>query len=423
MTKLLSKPLKAFTLYALCILLASIPVYYFIIDQIWTHELNKHNEIVSSSIIKNLENLHLNNQELESSIALWNKMLPDTKISHVEMLRPDSIYDVYRKSAALYGHPMDRFHGLVTYFSLDGKNYSLTVETNIEESYETIAAITVITVIFFSLILVGFIQLNKRISGSLWKPFYETLEKIKNFDIDKQQPIDFKKSEFLEFEEMNHSISRLIESNLKAYNQQKEFTENASHELQTPLAIIQSKLDILQNSSIDEEQFHIIEEAGMALTRASRINKNLLLLARIENQQFPETEEISINESLDDLLSLLSDFLKDKILKLDSGNELIIHSNKTLLDIMLTNLMMNAIRHTKPNSEIQISLYNRRLSISNTGDSPLEEEKLFRRFSTVNKNKPGSGLGLSIVKEIAKRYHWEIAYSFQNSMHTFTIDF
>src|SRR5690606_17928513 len=239
-----------------------------------------------------------------------------------------------------------------------------------------------------------------------------TLEKIKNFDIDKQQPIEFKKSEFLEFEEMNHSISRLIESNLKAYNQQKEFTENASHELQTPLAIIQSKLDILQNSNIDEEQFHIIEEAGMALTRASRINKNLLLLARIENQQFPETEEISINESLDDLLSLLSDFLKDKILKLDLGNELIIHSNKTLLDIMLTNLMMNAIRHSKPNSEIQISLYNRRISISNTGDSPLEEEKLFRRFSTVNKNKPGSGLGLSIVKEIAKRYDWEIAYSF-----------
>ncbi|WP_353137899.1 HAMP domain-containing sensor histidine kinase [Pseudopedobacter sp.] len=423
MTKLLSKPLKAFALYALFILLASIPAYYFIIDQIWIHELNKHNEIVSSSIIKNLKNQHLNNHDLEHSISLWNKMLPDAKISQVASLRPDSIYDVYRKSAVLYSHPMDRFHGLVTYFSLDGKNYSLTVETNIEESYETIAAITMITVIFFSLMLVGFIMLNKRISGSLWKPFYETLEKIKNFDIHKQQHIDFKPSEFLEFEEMNQSIRRLIESNIKAYNQQKEFTENASHELQTPLAIIQSKLDILQNSNIDQEQFHTIEEAGKALTRVSKINKNLLLLAKIENQQFSETEEISLKQSINDLLNLLSDFLKEKAIILDLNNELIIHSNKNLLDIMLTNLIMNAIRHTKSNSQIQITLQGKRLSISNTGDFALEEEKLFKRFSTTNKNKPGGGLGLSIIKEITKRYNWEISYSFQNNMHTFSICF
>lgn len=421
---LLDKPLKAFTRYAFIVLLCSIPVYFLIIDWIWIHEVNEHNVIVAESTKSNLKSLKLNNEQLESSIRLWNSLQPETRLERVDKWKPDSTYSVYRKNNYIAQKGYDRFHGLITCFEMDGRVYSLTIESNIEESYETIAAITAITVVFFIILLTGFIRLNKKISAKLWMPFYETLEKIKRFDLNRQKTIAFEPAGIAEFDEMNTSINKLIESNVTVYRQQKEFIENAAHELQTPLAIVQSKLDLLfQNAEITDKQSHIIEEIQNSISRVSRINKNLLLLAKIENQQFLDQETIDLSMVLNELLVLLSDFKGSRAIGLVIEKEMKLEGNKMLVEIMLTNLLMNAIRHTTPNAEIDIKLSDNMLLVANTGTVTLNPEKLFKRFSSASSQTPGSGLGLSIVKEICTRYGWDIQYQFSDHKHIFSVMF
>lgn len=424
MTKLLDKPLKVFTIYAFVVLLCSIPVYFLMVDWIWIHEVNEHNLVVSESTKQNLVGLKLNDAQIDAATKLWNQLTPETKLQETKDFKPDSTYNLYRRNSYIPDKGFDRYHGLVTYFKLNGRNYSLTVETNIEESYETIAGITFLTVVFFIILLLGFIKLNKRISGRLWRPFYSTLEKIKAFDLTKEQHIAFETTDIDEFEEMNTSINKLVSSNIAVFKQQKEFTENASHELQTPLAIVQAKLDLLvQEASVTESQSEIIEDTQKALSRISRINKNLLLLAKIENQQFMDKELITMSEPVNDILTLLTDLLDQKTIKLHIVKDVQVDSNKMLIEILLTNLMMNAVRHTGPKAEINITLVDQQLMISNPGSETLRTDKLFKRFSSASQQTPGSGLGLSIVKEICNRYGWDIQYAYKDRQHTFTIMF
>src|SRR5690606_31346503 len=165
-----------------------------------------------------------------------------------------------------------------------------------EETEKTVVAIAIITLVFFLVLVIGFLFLNRHLSVKLWEPFRNTLNKLKMFNLNDQTTIAFKKSDTLEFEELNIVLGKLLEHNISVYKTQKEFTENASHELQTPLAIIKNKLDLLlQKETITDRQYQIIEEINKALTRMTRINKNLLLLAKIENRQFDDNEQVNIS--------------------------------------------------------------------------------------------------------------------------------
>ncbi|MBO9574027.1 MAG: HAMP domain-containing histidine kinase, partial [Chitinophagaceae bacterium] len=224
----------------------------------------------------------------------------------------------------------------------------------------------------------------------------------------------------------NQSLNKLISGNIAAYNQQKEFADNASHELQTPLAIIQSKLEILmQSQSLTTEQYNIIEEALASLARVGRINKNLLLLTRIDNSQFMEKETIDISKLLKKSARSFNSFAEDKQIDLRSHiiDNVTVHGNKILVEILVNNLITNAIRHSNPGSSILISLSADKLSISNTGEEPLKSEHLFKRFSTASSQNPGTGLGLALVKQICTRYNWNINYSFEKRQHMFSIVF
>jgi signal transduction histidine kinase len=424
MIKLLDRPLKTFSTYALIVLLCSIPVYFIFIDFIWVNEINKRNLTVAASVKKNLATMNLQDSQIQSALSLWNRIQPEAMIQIVSKIKPDSTYNVYRKSPVMANGNYDRFQGLVTFFNIDGQPYSLTIESNLEESYETIGAITAITVVFFIILLFGFIILNRKISQNLWKPFYQTLTQIKSFDLSSDQRVYFESSTISEFEELNAGIEKLINSNVVAFLQQKEFTENASHELQTPLAIVQSKLDLLlQDPSITSGQSMIIEEINHALSRVSRINKNLLLLAKIENQQFLDKQAVNMSQLTQQILDLLSDLLGAQTIAYNINSECIVEGNVILLEVMLTNLFMNAVRYTTDDSKILISLSNNEMTVSNKGTYPLDSEKIFKRFSAASLQTPGSGLGLSIVKEICNRYGWGIRYQYAEFMHVFKITF
>lgn len=424
MNKLLNKSMRSFVLYAGIVLACSIPAYYAIIDFIWEHELKEHNRIVSATTRQNLQALSLTDKEVAESVALWNKLQPETQLQPVAALRPDSTYNIYRKNKYIPAKGWDRFQGLVTYFTLNGKVFRLTQEVNMEESHETIIAIAGVAFFFFLILLGGLIFINRKTSEKLWRPFYSSLQKIQSFDLHKQHAIEFEKNGVEEFETLNHHLEKLIAGNIAVYKQQKEFTQNASHELQTPLSIVKFKLDLLhQSKPITDEQSALIDEAHQSLSKVTRINKNLLLLAKIENSQFSGKETIGLSSLMESHLLLLEDFLEDKQLQVIKhiAPDVVLSGNKVLVEIMLTNLIMNAVRHSNVKDTMILTLKEHLLEISNTGAMPLEEKMLFRRFGTFSPNTTGTGLGLAIVRQICHLHGWQESYRFENGFHLFTI--
>lgn len=425
MKPLLSKTTKPFIIYVLIILVISIPAYYLVVDAIWKHELDEHNDIVARKTASQINSLKLSEEKLIETIQLWNDVQPSTNIRKLEKNDnlKDSIFIVEKPHDFLHFEEIDRFRCLSKVIYLNKKPYRFNIETNIEETQETIFFISITTVFLFVLIVGGLLFLNRRLSKSVWKPFRETLDQLKTFSLNNQTKIEFSKTDVSEFDELNQSLTKLIEHNVSVYKTQKEFTENASHELQTPLAILKNKLDILlQNQDLTEKQYQIAEEMNRALSRSSRINKNLLLLAKIDNKQF-DSETFHLDEVLNQSLEILQEHFEQKNISVKTkiSDNVKVNGNIGLTEVLINNLIINAIRHTSINGSILIRLSQSEFEVSNSGTDKLNGDLLFKRFSRFSKDNNGSGLGLAIVQEICKSQNWTIDYRFENNNHIFSV--
>lgn len=395
------------------------------VDAIWKHELDEHNDIVARKTASQINSLKLSEEKLIETIQLWNDVQPSTNIRKLEKNDnlKDSIFIVEKPHDFLHFEEVDRFRCLSKVIYLNKKPYRFNIETNIEETQETIFFISITTVFLFVLIVGGLLVLNRRLSKSVWKPFRETLDQLKTFSLNNQTKIEFSKTDVSEFDELNQSLTKLIEHNVSVYKTQKEFTENASHELQTPLAILKNKLDILlQNQDLTEKQYQIAEEMNRALSRSSRINKNLLLLAKIDNKQF-DSETFHLNEVLNQSLEILQEHFEQKNISVNTeiSDNVKVNGNIGLTEVLINNLIINAIRHTPINGSISIKLNNSVFEVSNSGTEKLNSDLLFKRFSRFSKDNNGSGLGLAIVQEICKSQNWTIDYRFENNNHIFSV--
>lgn len=428
MSKLLNRPLRIFAWYALLLLACSIPVYYVVVDQIWLGELDEHNLIIKQRIHDRLATNEFNDEQLQQIVELWSVLEPGTSLeaASANANLEDSLYTVTRTSQIDGEVETDRFRGLQSCITINGRYYRLRTETNVEESDETLAAIALVTILFFGLLLLGFILLNRRISKQIWKPFYITLDKLRTFDLNKNPTVDFDASDIEEFSELNRELEKLILRSVSTYNQQKQFIENASHELQTPLAVLRTKLELLlQNEQLNKEQTELISGINAPLSRMSRLNKNLLLLAKIENQQFNESERIDVVSIVDDCLEMLGDYIASRHISVDriAVSELSVDCDRTLLEMLLNNLLVNAIIHGTENGTLIVETNKHGIMVSNTGTQTLETEIMFKRFAKSNSKTQNCGLGLAIVKEICDRYDWKISYHFENGMHVFSVNF
>ena len=395
------------------------------VDAIWKHELDEHNDIVARKTASQINSLKLSEEKLIETIQLWNDVQPSTNIRKLEKNDnlKDSIFIVEKPHDFLHFEEIDRFRCLSKVIYLNKKPYRFNIETNIEETQETIFFISITTVFLFVMIVGGLLFLNRRLSKSVWKPFRETLDQLKTFSLNNQTKIEFSKTDVSEFDELNQSLTKLIEHNVSVYKTQKEFTENASHELQTPLAILKNKLDILlQNQDLTEKQYQIAEEMNRALSRSSRINKNLLLLAKIDNKQF-DSETFHLDEVLNQSLEILQEHFEQKNIsvKTEISDNVKVNGNIGLTEVLINNLILNAIRHTSINGSILIRLSQSEFEVSNSGTGKLNGDLLFKRFSRFSKDNNGSGLGLAIVQEICKSQNWTIDYRFENYNHIFSV--
>ena len=263
----------------------------------------------------------------------------------------------------------------------------------------------------------------------MFAPFDDTLQKVESFNLAKDEVPQFMPSHIKEFTRLNEALRQLVQKDKEIYRIQKEFTENASHELQTPLAIIRSKLDLLMQEEIPEHQMSIVSDLNDLALRMSRLNRNLLLLARIDHAQYSSMEEQDISALLLNAIPqyevLRSDVKLLVLLDQSQQSNLVVMANPTLLDCLLKNLIVNAIRHSASDREIQLVVSDDSLTVINSSSEPgpLDSSKLFMRFGTVSMHHGANGLGLSIVKAICDFHHWQISYHYTDMQHHFIVNF
>jgi len=426
MKKLLNKTIKPFILFSIIILAISIPVYFLIINGIWQEELDEHHVITRNKIEKEL-NSFADTIDVNEVVKQFNRISLGSKITvpSGNLNLEDSIYS-HNRYDPYYGE-VERFRVLSSIIKIHNQPYRFTIETNIEESEETVMAISLVTLSFLVLLIGGIYYINRILSKRVWRPFYKTLNNLKSFDLSDEASVNFENTDILEFEELNVAITKLINQNILVYQQQKEFTENASHELQTPLAILKSKIDLLlQDNTLSEEQMEKIAALNIPLARASRINKNLLLLAKTENQKLLDNSEpIDLCQLIKDSVGFLNESILTKNIHIETEylNNPTISANRNLLEMLILNLLLNATKHNLSGGKIYIQVSNSSLVIANSGTDSLNTESLFKRFVSSSKTTGGSGLGLAIVKEICQRYNWQVSYEFREKNHIFSIQF
>lgn len=424
MKNLLQKSLKQLSIFAFIVFALSIPSYFLLVDWIWLKELDENNHLIAERIENEFNEQHISDEKLAESIRFWNEIQPVSKLRYAEQpLSGDSLYTIKRLNP-YSKKETDRFRVLSTTIKINKQHYVLVVETNVEETEETVAYIAMVTLLFFLILVIGFWILNRRLSRKLWQPFRHTLQQLKSFQLNNPKRIEFQETDIIEFAELNVTLDKLLQHSITTYSNQKEFTENASHELQTPLAILKNKVDILlQSDDLTEKQYHLAEEMNKALLRSTRINKNLLLLAKIENSQFDHSELIGFDTLLVQSLDGLQAHFKEKNINLGSDIQpgIEVKGNRGLTEVLINNLIINTIRHTSVGGTVNVSLSKSNFDIRNSGAQALDPALLFKRFSRQSADNSGSGLGLSLVQEIGKLQGWQVTYSFENGEHIFSV--
>jgi len=291
---------------------------------------------------------------------------------------------------------------------------------------ELIANLSMLLVLIFTLFFTGLFLLNRYTMKKSWASFYRTLDKLKNFNLTKGHSVQLKDTDIDEFSELNNVISELTERVANDFENLKEYTENTSHEIQTPLAIISIKVEqLLQTENLTNKQLEQISSIYEAARRLSQMNKSLIYLTKIDRRQFAKKSEISFKELISKNIAFFEDFIdaKEIAVKIDIQVDNIIQINEDLADTLIQNLIKNAIKHNIKKGSINISLIDNSFVISNTSDyTAYNPEDFFKRFKKKNPNSQSPGIGLAIVKKVCVMYNFKISYISKNNLHIITIN-
>jgi signal transduction histidine kinase len=301
------------------------------------------------------------------------------------------------------------------------KGYTIRILQTLSEKKELLEDISLyLFFLFLSLFLIS-ILLNYLISRKLWNPFNVTVAKAEKFDIQSDKPIDLPETNIKEFQQLNTVFNQMTRKMRNDYLSLKEYNENAAHEIQTPLAIIQSKLEILmQRKELKKESINLIKSINKATTRLFKLNQGLLLISKIENLYFQEEKEVSLKQIIENSIIQYKEImqLKKITVETEANDPAIVRMNQTLAEVLVSNLISNAVRYNIDGGFIKCCINNGDLTISNSG-APLktDPELLFRRFHKTSENPQSVGLGLSIVKKIADIYKMKITYTCSGNIH------
>lgn len=386
---------------------------------------------VYDSIDDTLENykvLIIKKAKIDSTILLKSDFDESNyAIRKISSNNVSSIKDVY-KDTLMYMENEDDLEAvrlLKTVFTLNHSDYyELNILSSMVEEDDLIEDLFFSLIWLYIILLISIFIVNTFLLRKIWKPFYDLLHQLKNFNLNSSnfQPL---KTNVHEFKLLNTSVSELLKKNIELYSSQKQFIENASHELQTPLAISINKLELLaEKNELTETDMYMVASVIENLQRLTRLNKSLLLLSKIENKQYSDEELVSISAVCNRLAEDFSDLADYKNISLEFKTDvaLFVNMNADLAEILFTNLIKNAIIHTAENGFVKIELFNNSVIIENFGTASLNTQDIFKRFYKNSAEKNTTGLGLAIVKTIVDKYGFQLTYTFEGT-HRIKIQF
>jgi len=414
--KLSNRYNKANILTSIVVLIITGIVYYVVIHFILTEKLDR--------------DLAVEENEINQYVNTFHKLpLPasylDQQISYKTL---SGIISEREFLNTIYFNPKERGNepgrSLITVVHLDGKTIEVTITKSRVESEDLIRIILLITFGITVVLLLSLLLINRFVLNRLWRPFYSTLNRIKAFQVTRMDTIEQEPTKIDEFNELNKSVNAMAERVRQDYKELKSFTDNASHEMMTPLAVINSKLDsLLQTESFTAQQGALLEDIYHATGRLSRLHQSLLLLAKIENNLIPDFQNIELKEMVEAKSRQFQELLeKDRLILTKDLAPVEVKMSRYLADILLNNLFSNAVRHNVSGGHIHIELDQQALTISNSGKTHQVQTKIFDRFSK-SVDSEGMGLGLAITKQICNLYGFRIDYHEESGEHVFTVYF
>jgi signal transduction histidine kinase len=308
---------------------------------------------------------------------------------------------------------------------LKDDNYAITITKSLLPNEDMMRGMTEFILFLTIGLIFALTFINGRISKRIWMPFFDTLTKLDQYKITKPTKIEFRKTDIKEFDNLNSVVENMLIQSQKEYTSLKEFTENASHEIQTPLAIIKSKLEVmLQDSRLAEDQLQEISKINESVNRLSKLKTGLSLLTKLDNNQFPGGEKIELVPYIENKLGSFEEILDHKKITLTKDYVSLpsINMNATLAFVLFNNLIGNAIKHNIPNGTLSVRVTSDTIILENTGNKFKDDpETLFQRFKKGSNAHDSSGLGLALVKKICDLHQMTITYTVNDRMHRFEI--
>lgn len=313
---------------------------------------------------------------------------------------------------------------LMTIFKTDTGYKELVVYTPTIDKLDLQRSILGWIVALYAGILLILLLLNVWIFRRNMKPLYVLLSWFNNYKIGSGYKPLSNKTKITEFKELYHAVTMSVQRNEKLYEQQKMFIGNASHEMQTPLAICLNRLEMLmEDENLTEKQMEEIAKTHQTLENITRMNKSLLLLCKIENGQYADVKEVSVNSLVSQYIDTFNDVYsyKNITVKVTEMSSLSMQINESLAIILVSNLLKNAYLHNCENGKIDVVISEKDFTVSNTGESALDSSKIFTRFYQGSKKEGSTGLGLALIHTICRANNISISYEFRDKMHVFKV--
>ncbi|MDQ2179317.1 HAMP domain-containing sensor histidine kinase [Marinifilum sp. D714] len=411
--KLLSKINRTYLRYGILVFLIAdvviILMSNFILKEEIDQQLLLEAEVIAETFEKNGNFLNVYPTDIVEEIAF-------SKVENSSS-KDTLIYDAKHDDLVPYRE-------LSTFKSFNGKHYQIITRQMLMEFDDIFSLFTALISTVLGLIFILVLLFTQKMNTILWGTFNKNVELLKGYSFSSNNQLKLKDTGIEEFDDLNQVITKMSDRLEKDYRSSKEFSANAAHELQTPLAIIRNKCEnLFSETNLNDETIQSIREIYLSTDRLSGIVKGLLLLAKIDHGQFNETEEVSFSKLLKIRIDNLDEILQDRNLSVDiyTSEDCRIKMDMRLASLLIQNITTNAVNHSPASKIIEIKISKTQFSISNHGETAIKDpELIFKRFYKESKSSKSTGIGLALVKKIADHYGMKIQYSFKNFKHTFT---